>query len=86
MSTIAQISPNSVAARPVDVNPEALSAQNTTVVKAAESAQKAIQQAKTDTVTISSQALKLASQADSLAKKSQEKPVESPNKQTYDSK
>ena len=86
VSTIAQISPNGVAARPVDVNPAALAAQNTTVAKAAESAQKTIQQSKTDTVTISSQALKLASQTYSLAKETRETPSEKPTKRVLDRK
>lgn len=62
MSTIAQISPNSVAARPIDVNPSAQAAQNASLAATAQTSAKTVQQSRTDTVTISSQALKLAAQ------------------------
>ena len=83
MSAIAQISPNSVAARPVDVNPSALTAQNSTLAKTAENAQKTVQQTRTDTVTISSQALKLTSQSYSLPKETEEKPTDRPDERSY---
>jgi len=68
MSTIAQISPNSVAASPVDVNLATQTPQNTINVKSGEVAQKTAQKSKTDTVAVSSQALKLASRLDNAPK------------------
>lgn len=68
MSTSAQLSPNSVAARPVDVNLASQTPQNTINVKSGEVAQKTAQKSKTDTVVVSSQALKLASRLDNVPK------------------
>ena len=70
MSTIAQLSPNSVTARPIDVNLSAQASQSATLAAAGQAAQKTVQQARTDTVTVSSQALKLAAQLDNVSKKS----------------
>lgn len=67
MSTIAQISPNSIAARPVDVNPSAQTAQNASLAATTQASSKSVQQSRTDTVTISSQALKLAAQLEKSA-------------------
>lgn len=66
MSTIAQLSPNSVAARPVDVNLASQTPQNTINVKSGEATQKTAQKSKTDTVVVSGQALKLASRLDKV--------------------
>ncbi|MDA8412904.1 MAG: hypothetical protein M0023_03850 [Desulfobacteraceae bacterium] len=68
MSTIAQLSPNSVAASPVDVNLAAQTPQNTINVKSGEVAQKTAQKSKTDTIVVSSQALKLASRLENVPK------------------
>jgi len=66
MSTIAQLSPNSVAARPIDVNQASQTPQNTINVKSGEVAQKTARKSKTDTVVVSSQALKLSSRLDKV--------------------
>ncbi len=66
MSTIAQLSPNSVAARPIDVNLASQTPQNAINVKSGEVAQKTTQKSKTDTVIVSSQALKLSSRLDKV--------------------
>lgn len=68
MSAIAQLSPNSVAASPIDVNQAAQTPQNAINVKSGEVAQKSSQKSKTDTVIVSSQALKLASRLDNVPK------------------
>lgn len=66
MSTIAQLSPNSVAARPIDVNLASQTPQNAINVKSGEVAQKTTRKSKTDTVIVSSQALKLSSRLDKV--------------------
>jgi hypothetical protein len=66
MSTIAQLSPNSVAARPIDVNLASQTPQNAINVKSGEVAQKMTQKSKTDTVVVSSQAVKLSSRLDKV--------------------
>ena len=66
MSTIAQLSPNSVAARPIDVNLASQTPQNAINVKSGEVAQKTTQKSKTDTVVVSSQAVKLSSRLDKV--------------------
>jgi len=68
MSSLAQLSPNSVAASPVDVNLATQTPQNAINVKSSEVAQKTAQKSKTDTVVVSSQALKLASRLDNVSK------------------
>lgn len=60
--SIPQISPNSVLANPADLNPQLQAAQNSSVTKAGEEAQKAAVESKSDSVTISRQALSKASQ------------------------
>ena len=65
---IQQLSPNSVNANPVAVNPQVKADQATTVPQVNQDAQKSVKAAKTDTVTISQQALQmLASDGDSAA-------------------
>lgn len=66
MSTLAQLSPNSVAARPIDVNLASQTPQNAINVKSGEVAQKSARKSKTDTVVVSSQALKLSSRLDEV--------------------
>lgn len=75
--SIAQISPNSVAVSPADVNPQAKTDQSASTAQAAQDAQKAAQAHKTDTVTISRQAVqKLASDGDNAAKEARESAAE----------
>jgi hypothetical protein len=75
--SIAQLSPNSVAANPVHVNPQVRSDQTTSAPQLNQDAQKSVQAARTDTVTISPQALqKLASDGDSQAKEVKESGAE----------
>ena len=57
---MAALSPNSVLATPIQVNPQVRSDLQTTVPQVAQDAQKAAKAAKTDTITISAQALKMA--------------------------
>lgn len=57
---MAALSPNSVLATPIQVNPQVRSDLQTSVPQVAEDAQKAAKAAKTDTITISAQALKMA--------------------------
>ena len=66
MSTLAQLSPNSVAARPIDANQAAQTPQNAINVRSGEVAQKTAQKSKTDTVIVSSQAVKLSSRLDKV--------------------
>lgn len=66
MSTLAQLSPNSVAARPIDVNLASQTPQNAINVKSGEVAQKTAQKSKTDTVIVSSQALNLSTRLDKV--------------------
>ncbi len=72
---IPQISANSVLATPADLNPPAQTVQNSTVVKADEAVQKAEVESKTDSVTISKQALRKASELFNLAEKAQDSPL-----------
>lgn len=66
--SMAQLSPNSVNANPAYVNPQVKAEQATTVPQVSQDAHKSVQTTKTDTVTISSQALKkLASDGDTIA-------------------
>jgi hypothetical protein len=57
---MAALSPNSVLASPIQVNPQVTSDLQTSVPQVAQDAQKAAKAAKTDTITISAQALKMA--------------------------
>lgn len=66
MSTVAQLSPNSVAANPIDVNQASQTPQNAINVRSGEVARKTAQKSKTDTVVVSSQALKLSSRLDKV--------------------
>ena len=66
--TIAQLSPNSVAASPAYVNPQIKTDQATAMPQVNHDSQKSFHLKKTDTVTISPQALqKLASDGDNQA-------------------
>lgn len=75
--SMAQLSPNSVAANPAHVNPQVKADQTTSVPQINQDAQKSVEVAKTDTVTISPQALqKLASDGDTQAKEVKESRAE----------
>jgi hypothetical protein len=73
---LAQLSPNSVTSNPSDLNPLAQSGRQASVAKASESVQNSIKQIQTDTVTISSNALKMAAQSYSPAEETKEKASE----------
>ena len=66
MSTI-QLSPNSVMANPSHINPLAQTDRNATIAKATQAAQQTIQKTKTDSVTISKQALMMSTQTNPTA-------------------
>lgn len=70
---IAQLSPNSVNANPSYLNPLVQSDNQASMAKAGESVQNSIRQIQTDTVTISRQALKMASQSYSPAEDTKER-------------
>jgi hypothetical protein len=55
--SIPQISPNRVLANPADLNPQVQATQNSSIAKAGEATQKASVENKSDSVTISRQAL-----------------------------
>lgn len=64
---ISQVSPNSITTNPTYTNPYAKADQSTGAPQMAQSAQKTVQTAKTDTVTISQQALQKANGAQDMA-------------------
>jgi hypothetical protein len=70
--SIAQISPNSVFANPAHVNPLAQSARQTAVPQINQLAQNTIEKTKTDTVTISPQAMTMNSKLHSPAEETPE--------------
>ena len=75
--SIEQISPASVTASPANINPQAKVEQAATPAQASQDAQKAIQTLKTDTVTISKQAVQqLASDGDTPAVEAKETAAE----------
>lgn len=61
---MASLSPTSVLASPIQVNPQVKTDLQTSVPQVAQDAQKSEKTAQTDTVTISAQALKMASDKD----------------------
>ena len=65
---ISALSPKSVMASPVNVNPQVSADLQRNVAQTAENAQKTVKAAQTDTVTISSQALKMADDKNASAK------------------
>ena len=73
---LAQLSPNSVTANPSYLNPLAQSDRQASIAKASEAVHSTIKQIQTDTVTISSQALKMASQSYSPAEEAKERAPE----------
>lgn len=75
--SVQQISPNSVVANPAYVNPKVKTDQTTEIPQVNQDAQKAVQTIKTDTVTISQQALqKLSNDQDSAAQETKESAAE----------
>jgi hypothetical protein len=75
--SITQISPNSVMANPVDVNPQVKAEQATAASQVSQDAQKTANTTKTDSVTISKQAVQmLASDGDSAAREIKESAAE----------
>ncbi|MDD2852710.1 MAG: hypothetical protein PHY09_12540 [Desulfuromonadaceae bacterium] len=75
--SIAQLSPNSVNASSMSVNPQVKADQAATVPQVSQEADKTIQAAKTDTVAISPQALqKLVSDGDTNAQEVKESGAE----------
>ncbi len=61
--TTTLFTPNSVQMNPADVNPHAQTAQIMTVAKAANAFQKAEEKAKSDSVNISKEALRMSSES-----------------------
>ena len=76
--SMAQLSPNSVVANPSYINPLAQGDQHAPIVKASEAAQQTIQKTKTDSVTISKQALMMSAQANRAAEETRENEVQNP--------
>ena len=71
------VSPNSMNVNPAYINPQVKTDQAISVPQVSQDSQKKVQTAKTDTVTISSQALqKLASDGDTQAQESKESSAE----------
>lgn len=74
--SLAQLSPNSILATPSQLNPLTPNVQHAAVAQASQAAQSAIAKKKTDTVTISSQAARMNSQASRLSEEPREDPTE----------
>jgi len=70
---IAALSPNSILASPVQVNPQVKSDLQTSVPQTAQDAQKTAKATQTDTITISAQALKMADDKSAVAKETANK-------------
>lgn len=70
---MAALSPNSVLATPIQVNPQVKTDLQGAAPQAAQEAQKVVKTAQTDTVTISAQALKMADSKDAEAKAASDK-------------
>lgn len=73
---MAALSPNSVLASPVHVNPQVTSDLQNSTPQVAQDAQKVVKTAQTDTVTISAQALKMADGRETDAKAASDKAEE----------
>ena len=71
--TMAALSPTSVLASPVQVNPQVTADLQASVPQVAQDAQKVAKAAQTDTITISSQALKMADDKNAVAKETANK-------------
>jgi len=70
---MAALSPNSVLATPIQINPQAKSEIQTSLPQVAQDAVKTAKTAQTDTVTISAQALKMADDKNTAARESSDK-------------
>lgn len=70
---MAALSPNSVLASPVQVNPQVKTDLQATLPQADQDGQKAIKKTQTDTVTISAQALKMADDKNAETKEANNK-------------
>ena len=70
---ISGLSPNSITASSVQVNPQVKTDTQTSVPQVAQDAQKAVVSTQTDTITISAQALKMADKKDDVAKEAAKK-------------
>jgi len=73
---VAQVSPKSVLANPSYVNPLAQASSHTAPTQAAQAAQQAIYQSKTDTVTISPQAAQMSAKANGAGEEKRENSVQ----------
>lgn len=73
---MAALSPSSVLATPIKVNPQVRSDLQTSVPQVAQDAQKAAKSVQTDTITISPQALKMADDKNAAAKETAKKAEE----------
>ena len=74
--SIAQLSPTSVAANPAYVNPQVKTENNSTPNQSNQTAQVSVQSMKTDTVTLSPQALQMSSKAEESRENGAEKSYE----------
>lgn len=70
---MAALSPNSVLATPIQVNPQVRTDLQTSVPQVAQDAQKAAKTTQTDTITISAQALKMADDKNAVVKEAANK-------------
>jgi hypothetical protein len=70
---MAALSPNSVLATPIQMNPQVKTDLQTSVPQVAQDSQKAAKAAQTDTVTISAQALKMADDKNAVARETTNK-------------
>ena len=70
---MASLSPSSVLASPIQVNPQVKSDLQASVPQVAQDALKSAKTAQTDTVTISTQALKMADDKNAVAKQTTDK-------------
>lgn len=70
---IAALSPNSVLASAIQVNPQVKTDQQTSMPQVTENSQKSVKTVQTDTITISPQALKMADNKNDAAKATAQK-------------
>ncbi len=76
--SLAQISPTSVVANPSHVNPQSQNTQLAATAQATQAAQSAIAKSKSDTVTLSPQALKKNAKVSDQSEETYEQMVERP--------
>lgn len=70
---MAALSPNSVLASPIQVNPQVRTDQQNSAPQVAQDAERAAKKVQTDTITISAQALKMADDKNAVAKETANK-------------